>query len=319
MRSPKSLFFEWVVIDNCNLNCDYCVNRGEYSQKAADRMRYIPGVEIDIAGRLVEASRHVTRTTVNITGGEPLLARDIREVIGILGEAERLDIQLITNYLLAGKVADLLPGVSKVIISLHVRYRDANGIDALVDLVNATKGSTRIVLTQVDHDLRLEDRRVLGHISRKTGLPIAFQTYMPPWTKEGQVEDSQKIRDANFVPSLGKRCSLGYTYFFVNPDGTFYYDLWCREESRKTGNFLDPFEVNREAFFPPHMKRCPATSCGCNYNVFNHAEYTAECRRLGYAEEEIFGRRNITVAAWLKRKVSDIGNRYLPSRGRRHR
>lgn len=282
-------------------------------------MRYIPGIEIDIANKIVEASACVTKTVVNMTGGEPLLVNAIRETIEILGSAEHIDIQLITNFLLVEKIADILHKVSKVILSLHIQCRNSNGIDTLIDLINSNKVKTKIVLTQVDHNLSFEDRENLNYITRKTGLAITFQTYIPPWTREGKIENSQKIQDANFVASFGKRCSLGYTYFYINPDGTFYYDLWCKETSRKIGNFLEPLSVNQHAFFPSHMKKCPSSSCGCNYNIFNYDEYLAVCKRLGYAKKEIFGRRNISVSALLKRMFSVLGNRHLLSMARKYR
>ena len=27
------LYFEWIIYDNCNLNCPYCVTKGDFSHK----------------------------------------------------------------------------------------------------------------------------------------------------------------------------------------------------------------------------------------------------------------------------------------------
>lgn len=47
----KFCFFEWVIIDNCILNCSYYVNKEEHSQEDASLMKYISGIEGKIPKR----------------------------------------------------------------------------------------------------------------------------------------------------------------------------------------------------------------------------------------------------------------------------
>jgi hypothetical protein len=177
--------------------------------------------------------------------------------------------------------------------SLHVAHRSDEEIDELILLLNKYKGSLKISLSQVNHELTERDLKKLEAIREQTGRDIQMQTFIPPWTEAGKVENSQEISDANFVTSLGKRCCLGYSHFIIQPNGAFHYNLWCDERTRRTGNFLSIDADNFNDFILTDMKKCPRTSCGCNYNIYNYSDYFSACQRLGYPPEEIFGPDNI--------------------------
>lgn len=286
------LLFEWVVVDNCNLNCSYCVNKGEYSQKPKSEMLYAPGLELDIARKIVELSSNAEQVVVNLTGGDPLLSKHFVELLTILASADNIQIRLITNMKLLKNVADRICDIYPELMiggSIHAQYRSDEEIDQLVDFLNAYKGRLKIGLSQVDSDLSQEDRAKVDRLSEKTGMRVDFQKFIPPWTEAGRVEDAQRISDENFVPSLGKRCCLGFSHFLLLPDGSFCHDLWCQDRDGKTGSFLSLTQSNLEKYMLEDMKKCPKSSCGCNYNLFNHSEYLSACHRLGYASDEIFG------------------------------
>lgn len=293
MTDKRDLFyFEWVVVDNCNFNCNYCVNSGVFSHKSRDEMLYVAGLEIAIANKILEFSRLTHRVMVNLTGGEPLLSDHFVEMLSILAKADNISVQLITNQKRLEAIADdilrVFPALS-ISGSLHVRFRTDREIDDLIAFLNAYKDRLHISLSQVNHDLTPDDMNKIERIKNLTGMEIAYYAFIPPYTGAGKVENAQKIRDATFVPALGKRCCLGYSHFFVSPDGTFYFDQWCNLRTRKKGDFLKVESSNFREFILEDMKKCPQTSCGCNYNVFNYPDYLAACRRLGYPEEEVFG------------------------------
>ena len=292
------LVFEWVVVDNCNLFCEYCVNKGAYSHKRNLEVRYKPGCELEIVGKIRELSRLADKVIVTLTGGEPLLAKHIKEVLEILRDAGNVHVCLITNLKLLDRYVETLSSITPFISvggSLHVHFRSNDEIDKLIILLKRCKGLFPLTLSQVDYELTPEDVEKLSLIKSETGLDVAFQTFIPPWTETGRVENEEKIRDTHFVTSKGKRCCLGYSHFFILPDATFYYDLWCNEGSRKIGNLLEISKENLEHFILKDMKKCPATSCGCNYNMFNYQEYLLECKRHGYPDSEVFGRHNTRI------------------------
>ena len=288
------LIFEWVVVDNCNLKCDYCVNKGEFSHKDGEKLLYVSGREVDIAQKIVDLSSLAYTVVVNLTGGEPLLASRIKEVISILKTGKNIRINLISNFALIDRILDNLKDLNSILVSLHIHYRSEENIERLIAAINKAKQKTKISISQVDYNLSDAERKMLSHISSSTGQSISMQPFIPPWTDKGKVNNDREISDATFISSLGKRCSLGYFYYLLLPDGTFYYGLWCNKNSRKTGNFLAS-SVKEEVFSATEMKKCPDSSCGCNYNLSFYEEYAAECRKLGCSQKEIFGRYNKIV------------------------
>lgn len=289
------LLFDWVVIDNCNLACHYCVNKGAYSHKSANNISYIPGTEIKIAEKIGELTPVADKIIVNLTGGEPLLATYIVDVFNVLTKFSNIYVNLVTNLKLLDKYAHMLIKLPNHIViggSLHVSYRSDVEIENLISLLNRYKNNFKFTLTQVDYDLTPADIQKISRIKSATGLDVIFQTFIPPWTEAGTNTSYDKIRDANFVASKGKRCCLGYSHFFILPDGTFYYDLWCNEHSRKIGNFLRINNESIDDFILTDMKKCLTSSCGCNYNTLNYPEYISACKRHGYPDTEIFGTHN---------------------------
>lgn len=289
MAQKELLFFEWIVIDNCNLQCSYCVNIGEYSHKKASEMRYAPGREVEIARRIVDLSPLAENVAVNFTGGEPLLAKQIPEVLDILNSRSHIHLHLVTNLSLIEKIADRLADFDSILVSLHVSQRPSKEVERLIPCINQAKTQTDLTLSQVDYELQVRDRQLLAQIAAQTGLEIQMQPFIPPWTEAGKLENAKEIRDATFVSSAGKRCAQGYFYYLILPDGTFYYNLWCNEKTREIGNFLAPMADIEEAFASEGMQKCRTSSCGCNYNTFYYEEYRRACDRLGYPERERFG------------------------------
>ena len=305
MQKREFFFFEWVVVDNCNLDCSYCINKGEFSQKSKDKMKYVPGLEISIAQKIVELSDSADRVYVNLTGGDPLLSDYFIDVLKVLASAGNITVNLITNLKRINRYADDIVRVFPALAingSLHISFRSDHEIDNLIDFLNAYKSLVSISLSQVDYELTYEDRRKLALITNKTGMNIALQTYIPPWTDAGKIDNSEEILNSNFISSKGKRCCLGFSHFFLLPDGTFYYDLWCNDLTNKSGNFLGINPANFGQFILDDMKKCPMSFCGCNYNTSSFLEYITACNRLGYDSLEVFSQNNQSILQHLKQK-----------------
>ena len=317
----KELFyFEWVIFDNCNFKCSYCVNKGEFSHKEAGQLLYVPGRELDIARKIVELSAYAKKVDVNLTGGEPLLSKHLQEVVSILKSAPNIKIHLITNFLLINRIMDSIDDFDSVLLSLHIHHRHDKDTKQLIGSINQAKKKVPLILSQVDYNLSHEDKQALSEIESGTGLAINYQAFIPPWTEDGKVSEAKKISDATFVSSLGKRCILGYFNYFLLPDGTFYYGLWCNKHSKKKGNFLAPIDENKDFFFPKEIEKCKASSCGCNYNTYCYDEYLAECKKLGYPKSERFGRYNKRISYVLTHQLQHVPgmfSRFLKNRIRR--
>ena len=109
------------VTDRCNLRCQYCMPEEEY--------RWLPKDDVlsfEEITRIVDAFLKVGVDKVRITGGEPLLRRQLPTLIKALAERPQLrDIALTTNaVLLEDHAQDLKDaGLHRVTVSLDTLNR----------------------------------------------------------------------------------------------------------------------------------------------------------------------------------------------------
>ncbi|MCY2960078.1 MAG: GTP 3',8-cyclase MoaA [Planctomycetota bacterium] len=104
------------VTDRCNLRCAYCMPEEEY--------RWLPRSDIltfEEISTLVDAFTDVGVDRVRLTGGEPLLRRDLTQLVALLAAKPALrDIALTTNGILLAENARELraAGLHRVTVSL---------------------------------------------------------------------------------------------------------------------------------------------------------------------------------------------------------
>ena len=104
------------VTDRCNLRCQYCMPEEEYGWLPRDEILQFE--EID---RLVGVFTGLGVDKVRLTGGEPLLRRDLPRLVRLLAARPALrDIALTTNGVLLGAEAPALraAGLHRVTVSL---------------------------------------------------------------------------------------------------------------------------------------------------------------------------------------------------------
>ncbi len=130
------------VTDRCNLRCVYCMPESG--------LPWIPKPDIltyEEIVRIVEAGASVGLRSVRLTGGEPLLRRDIVRLVDMLSRIPGIDdISLSTNgLLLAERAAELRDaGLRRVNISLDTLRDDRffaiarrNGLDRVIAGIDA--------------------------------------------------------------------------------------------------------------------------------------------------------------------------------------
>lgn len=129
------------VTDRCNFRCRYCMPREVFGADYA----FLPRSEIlsfEELTRVARAFIGLGVEKIRITGGEPLLRRNLDSLIGsIASETGVRDLALTTNgSLLAGQAATLrAAGLTRLTVSL----------DALDETAFAAMNDTRIVPAQV--------------------------------------------------------------------------------------------------------------------------------------------------------------------------
>jgi cyclic pyranopterin phosphate synthase len=128
------------VTDRCNFRCVYCMPKEVFGRDYAflPRSELLTFEEIERLARVFVA--HGVHK-IRITGGEPLLRRDLERLVAKLAAIDSLDLTLTTNgALLAGKARALADaGLSRVTVSLDslddAVFRGMNDVDFPVDRV----------------------------------------------------------------------------------------------------------------------------------------------------------------------------------------
>src|SRR5580692_10687848 len=104
------------VTDRCNLRCNYCMPQEDYV--------WLPRQELltfEEIARLVEVFTSLGVTDVRLTGGEPLLRRDLPRLVQMLAANSQIrDLALTTNGILFAENAEALrvAGLHRATLSL---------------------------------------------------------------------------------------------------------------------------------------------------------------------------------------------------------
>jgi cyclic pyranopterin phosphate synthase len=108
------------VTDRCNLRCAYCMPEEEY--------RWLPRDDIlrfEETSRIVDAFTTLGVDKLRLTGGEPLLRRDLHELVAMLAEKRAIrDLALTTNGVLLAEQAAALKraGLHRITVSLDTLH-----------------------------------------------------------------------------------------------------------------------------------------------------------------------------------------------------
>ena len=111
------------VTDRCNLRCQYCMPEAEYTWLPREDLLHLRGDR----ARSSTSSLACGVDKVRLTGGEPLLRRDLPELVRLLAADGRLaDLALTTNGVLLAEQAEALraAGLQRVTVSLDTLRPD---------------------------------------------------------------------------------------------------------------------------------------------------------------------------------------------------
>jgi cyclic pyranopterin phosphate synthase len=179
------------VTDRCNLRCTYCMPADVFGPDHA----FLPRREILDYEEITRLSRAFARVGVSklrITGGEPLLRRDLPQLIEQLRGIEGIDdIALTTNGLLLPTFARALKqaGLDRVTVSLDSMDDEVfgrmngkgvgtapvlKGIDAAIE-AELTPVKINMVVKRGDNDAGIE---AMAESWRGTGVIVRYIEYM---------------------------------------------------------------------------------------------------------------------------------------------
>ena len=175
------------VTDRCNMRCRYCMPREHFDKNHL----YLPKSDIlsfEEIVRVVESLLPAGLRKVRLTGGEPLIRKDLYKLIEQLRElSPDLDIALTTNaQLLSKSIQDLKKaGLSRVTVSL-----DALDVDVYQAMGDTTSTPDNIIQS-IDKTLAL-------------GIPVKVNTVVQKGVNEHQI-----------IPLISKICSRNIPIRFI--------------------------------------------------------------------------------------------------------
>lgn len=165
------------VTDRCNLRCRYCMPPAGISHVPNDKI-----LSYEEIVRIVEASGI---RKVRITGGEPLIRRDIAELIRKLDVD---DLSMTTNGVLLKDCARQLrdAGLDRVNISLDTldreRFKYITGSDSLNSVLDGIQAALKAELNPVKINVLLLGKEEVNDFIRLTienPLHVRFIEFMP--------------------------------------------------------------------------------------------------------------------------------------------
>jgi cyclic pyranopterin phosphate synthase len=199
------------VTDRCNLRCQYCMPEEDYIWLPRERL-----LNFEEISRLVDVFLGLGVDKVRLTGGEPLLRRDLPALVRQLAGRPLRDLAITTNgVLLAGQAAALREaGLHRVTVSLDTLRPDRFGVltrrDTLPQVLEgiAAVGRAGFTGTKLDtvvmrglNDDELED---LVEYGKRVSAEVRFIEYMDVGGATRWAMD-QVVSRAEMLERLGRR------------------------------------------------------------------------------------------------------------------
>jgi cyclic pyranopterin phosphate synthase len=174
------------VTDRCNLRCQYCMPEDEYLW--LPRRDLLTFEEISA---LVDLFTDLGTDRVRLTGGEPLLRRDLPDLVRLLARNPRItDLAMTTNGVLLAEQARALraAGLHRLTVSLDTlradRYRTLTRRDALDRVLEGITASRNAGFnglkldTVVIRGMNDDELADLIEFGRRVGAEVRFIEYM---------------------------------------------------------------------------------------------------------------------------------------------
>jgi GTP 3',8-cyclase len=207
------------VTDRCNFRCVYCMPKEVFGREYSflDRRELLSLEEI---ARVASVFAQLGVRTVRITGGEPLVRRNVEHLIEMLAAIEpKLELALTTNGAVLAEKAEALAaaGLSRVTVSLDslddASFRAMNDVDfpvrRVLDGIDAAAAAGLPVKVNAVVKRGVNDAGIveLAEHFRGTGHVLRFIEFMDVGTTNGwRLEDV--VTADEIVAGIGERWPL---------------------------------------------------------------------------------------------------------------
>ena len=186
------------VTDKCNFRCTHCMPAEGLEWLARDEV-----LSFEEIARLVAVLARLGVDEVRLTGGEPLVRRDLPVLVRMLAETPGVrDLSLTTNGVLLDRLAQPLvdAGLRRINVSLdsldHVRFAELTRRDALDKVLRGLEEAERHpelrpikVNCVAIKGFTEEDVPRLAALARRKPYVVRFIEFMPLDADEGWRED----------------------------------------------------------------------------------------------------------------------------------
>jgi GTP 3',8-cyclase len=226
------------VTDRCNLRCHYCMPEVDYAWLPRDTL-----LSFEEITTIAEAFTELGADRVRITGGEPLLRRDLPVLIAKLSALPQVhDLALTTNGVLLADRARALrdAGLHRITVSLDTlhrgrfqaltRFDEHAAVLAGIDAASRAGFASLKIDTVVMRGTNDDELADLIEYGRSVGAEVRFIEYMDVggatrWNRGAVVSQDEMLRTlaARYGPiaAAGARGSAPADRF-VLPDGTTF-------------------------------------------------------------------------------------------------
>jgi GTP 3',8-cyclase len=223
------------VTDRCNLRCQYCMPEEEYTWLRRDQLLRFEEIQ-----SLVGIFADLGVEKVRLTGGEPLLRRDLPVLIRMLAENPKIkDLALTTNGVLLAEFAQTLrsAGLHRVTVSLDTlrpdRFRALSRRDSLGTILEAIEsaGAAGFDALKLDsvivRGLNDDEPPDLINYGKRVNAEVRFIEYMDVggathWSRDKVFSRAELLKRlaSHFGPM--REASSAPAERFLLPDGTIF-------------------------------------------------------------------------------------------------
>jgi cyclic pyranopterin phosphate synthase len=286
------------VTDRCNLRCAYCMPVDPEWFPRAEILSY------EETARLVRIAVGMGVRTVRVTGGEPLVRRDVDRLVRLISTMDGVDdLSLTTNGVLLEERAPALraAGLRRVNVSLDTldpdRFASLTGRRELPRVLRGLEAAARAGLAPVKVNTVLlrgtndDEAEALVALARERGWEIRFIEFMP--LENGGTWDISRVVSG---PELRRRIGARWPLEPVAPEDPHApATRWRFEDGRGHVGFIDSIT----APFCGDCSRLRLTADG-KFRVCLYDPAETDLKgplRAGESDEELAGRMAAAVAA----------------------
>lgn len=217
----------------CNMKCVYCHNEGNNSTAELSR---------ELIKKLVEKSLKFGLKSIRLTGGEPLLHKDINSICSDIKSVDsNLKISINTNGILIDKILDLINKnyIDRIVIGLdyfdgEISKKSPIGVPSktiLENIIKIKQTGVRVEIAKTYND-DLDNTISLTKWAIDNKIPIKIIEIVDENISENTTHEYLEMRDKLteiFNLELRKNDSLNEYYGYINDEKVIsFFQSHCR-------------------------------------------------------------------------------------------